>query len=84
MKMLDAKSKQEILNRLKRAEGQLRGVRKMIEADTECVAVASQLAAARSAIHQTFGAFVACAVQESTQHSKNSDKQVTQILKLVA
>lgn len=84
MKMLNAESKQEIINRLKRAEGQLRGVRKMIEEDTDCVAIASQLAAARSAIHQSFGAFVACAVQESSQNPKQSEKQVHQILKLVA
>ncbi len=84
MRIESKERKLELLNRLKRAEGQLRGVQKMIEEDADCVLIASQLAAARSAIHQTFGAFAACAVEESARSNGASDKQVHQILKLVA
>ena len=39
-----------ILNRLKRAEGQLRGIQKMIEEGTECGDVITQLSAVRSSV----------------------------------
>ncbi len=42
--------KREILARLSRAEGQLRGVGRMIEADAYCVDVLQQIAAARRAL----------------------------------
>ena len=43
-------SKEVLLKRLKRAEGQLRGIQKMIETGRECESVVTQLAAVRSAI----------------------------------
>ncbi|MCF8566054.1 metal-sensitive transcriptional regulator [Alicyclobacillus tolerans] len=44
--------KPDLLNRLKRIEGQVRGVAKMLESDRYCVDVLIQLAAVKSAIHQ--------------------------------
>ncbi|MBT3279585.1 MAG: metal-sensitive transcriptional regulator [Phycisphaerales bacterium] len=38
-----------LLNRVKRLEGQLRGIRKMIEEDRDCVDVLRQIAAATGA-----------------------------------
>ena len=38
--------KRSLLLRLKRVEGQLRGIQKLIEDDTDCEKVAQQLAAA--------------------------------------
>jgi len=46
----EAVSKEELLKRLKRAEGQIRGIQKMIESGRECESVITQLAAVRSAI----------------------------------
>ena len=43
-------SKETLLKRLKRAEGQIRGIQKMIEGGRECESVITQLAAVRSAI----------------------------------
>ncbi|WP_316479452.1 metal-sensitive transcriptional regulator, partial [Enterococcus faecium] len=37
-----------ILNRLKRTEGQIRGIQKMIEDEKECMDVITQLSAVRS------------------------------------
>ena len=36
-----------VLNRLKRAEGQIRGVQKMIEEEKECIDIITQLSAVR-------------------------------------
>ncbi len=43
-------SKEALLKRLKRVEGQVRGIQKMIENSRDCESVITQLAAARSAI----------------------------------
>ena len=50
-------SKNVLINRLKRIEGQVRGLEKMIENGRECEAVIIQLAAARSAI-ESVGALI--------------------------
>ena len=47
--------KKDILNRLKRAEGQLRGIQKMIEDEQECIDIVTQLTAVRSSINRTMG-----------------------------
>jgi len=39
-----------LLNRLKRIEGQVRGIQKMVESGRDCESVVTQLAAVRSAI----------------------------------
>ncbi|WP_010630490.1 metal-sensing transcriptional repressor [Sporolactobacillus vineae] len=42
--------KQRIINRLKRVEGQIRGLQKMIEDDRYCVDILIQLSAAQAAL----------------------------------
>lgn len=44
---------EEVLNRLRRAEGQLRGVQRLIEEGADCKKVLTQLNAAQSALHKT-------------------------------
>ncbi|MBG9988434.1 metal-sensitive transcriptional regulator [Aerococcaceae bacterium DSM 111176] len=48
-----------IINRLKRAEGQLRGIQKMIDEGKECEAVVTQLSAVISSIDSIKGIVVA-------------------------
>lgn len=43
-------NKQDILTRLKRAEGQVRGVQRMVEDDTYCIDVLTQVSAATRAL----------------------------------
>ena len=42
--------KELILNRLSRIEGQIKGIRRMIEAENECMDIITQVSAIRSAI----------------------------------
>lgn len=49
----------DILNRLKRTEGQLRGIQKMIEDEKECVNVITQLSAVSSSVNRIMGIIVA-------------------------
>lgn len=44
--------KTQLINRLKRIEGQVRGIQRMIEEDRYCVDILIQIAAIKSAIHQ--------------------------------
>ncbi|ELK47643.1 UNVERIFIED_CONTAM: metal-sensitive transcriptional regulator [Halobacillus marinus] len=50
---------QETKNRLKRIEGQVRGVLKMMEEEKDCKDVITQLSAARSAMDRAIGYIVA-------------------------
>ncbi|WP_067620579.1 metal-sensitive transcriptional regulator [Alicyclobacillus acidiphilus] len=47
-----APKKQDLQRRLKRIEGQVRGIQKMIEEDRYCVDILVQIAAIKSAVHQ--------------------------------
>ena len=53
--MIEEVSKEMLVKRLKRTEGQIRGIQKMIENGRECESVVTQLAAARSAIETVAG-----------------------------
>ena len=44
---------QAVTNRLKRAEGQIRGIIKMIEEDKSCESIIIQIGSVKSALHKT-------------------------------
>lgn len=54
---------QALVSRLRRAEGQVRAVARLIEEGQSCDAVAQQLTAARKALDRAFYALVGCAVE---------------------
>jgi CsoR family transcriptional regulator, copper-sensing transcriptional repressor len=53
MPLASAELKAELTARLRRIEGQVRGVQRMLDEDRECPEVLQQLAAIRSAVHQS-------------------------------
>lgn len=48
--MLDERNKKQVLNRLKRIEGQVSGIARMVEDDRYCVDVMTQVSAVVSAL----------------------------------
>ncbi|MBT2582712.1 metal-sensitive transcriptional regulator [Planococcus sp. ISL-109] len=77
----------KVENRLKRIEGQLRGVIKMVEADGECRDVVTQLSAVRSAVDRTIGVIVsenlqAC-VRDSLEKGENTEDVVKEAVELL-
>lgn len=58
MKLYDSSVKADLLRRMRRLEGQTRGVAKMIEDDRDCGEILQQLAAVRSAAHKATIALV--------------------------
>jgi DNA-binding FrmR family transcriptional regulator len=52
MRLTDLSAKGDLLRRVRRIEGQARGVARMIEEDRDCGEILQQLAAVRSAAHR--------------------------------
>lgn len=52
MELQSPEVKTDLTTRLRRIEGQVRGVQKMIEDERDCSDILQQLAAIRSAVHQ--------------------------------
>jgi DNA-binding FrmR family transcriptional regulator len=50
--IIEDTERRRIVNRLKRLEGQIRGLQSMIESGQECEAVLTQIMAAKSALNQ--------------------------------
>jgi len=50
--MMDAKTKSKVRARLKRIEGQVAGIRRMVENDKYCVDILLQISAAQGALGQ--------------------------------
>ena len=58
--LTDAESRTEILNRLRRAEGQLRGIQRMIEDGENCLKIGQQFSAVRKALDSTYLRMTVC------------------------
>jgi DNA-binding FrmR family transcriptional regulator len=60
----DPARQRALVLRLKRVEGQLRGIQKLIDSDADGEKVAQQLAASRKALDKTFFAMVGCVMAQ--------------------
>jgi DNA-binding FrmR family transcriptional regulator len=67
--------KKKLLTRLARVEGQIRAIRRMIEEDSSCEAVAQQLAASRAALNKAFCEMMACAITHEVDQEGALDEQ---------
>ena len=75
----DEKHKDGLVMRLKRIEGQLRGIQAMIQAGEDCEKVVQQISASRRALDKAFFNVLACAMQ-----SDPGDKRVKHAAELLA
>jgi CsoR family transcriptional regulator, copper-sensing transcriptional repressor len=67
--------RRRILNRLRRLEGQVRGLQTMIDADKDCEAVLTQVMAAKSALNQVGLLIVGHSMRTCLQASKATTKE---------
>jgi CsoR family transcriptional regulator, copper-sensing transcriptional repressor len=65
--LADTASRTDLLNRLKRAEGQLRGIQRMIEEGDTCLDIAGQMSAVRKALDSTYVRMTVCFMQQELQ-----------------
>ena len=77
-----ATDNKDIINRLKRAEGQLRGIQKMIEDDKECIDIVTQLTAFRSSINRTMGIVISNKINQIIENPvEDKEKQEEKLQK---
>jgi DNA-binding FrmR family transcriptional regulator len=72
---------QEIKNRLKRIEGQVRGVLKMMEDEKDCKDVITQLSAVRSAVDRSIGYIVAKNLEVCLIEQQKSGENAEDVIK---
>lgn len=79
--------KKDILNRLKRAEGQLRGIQKMIDDDQECIDIVTQLTAVRSSINRTMGLVISQKIRKvmetPLEDQQEQEEKIQEALNLI-
>ncbi|MDN5250695.1 metal-sensing transcriptional repressor [Betaproteobacteria bacterium LSUCC0117] len=62
--LTDETRKKALVMRLKRIEGQLRGIQNLIESGSDCEAVAQQMSASRKALDKAFFTLVGCVIAQ--------------------
>lgn len=78
--LTDASARADILNRLRRAEGQIRGVQRMIEEGESCLKVGQQFSAVRKALDSTYLRMTMCFMEQELEQSMHPDaKQKTDL-----
>lgn len=82
----DLQHRKGLIVRLKRVEGQLRGIQSMIDSGAECEKVTQQLSAARRALDKAFFSVLACAIQTTPQKAggKTAEARVQHAAALLA
>lgn len=70
----------EIKNRLKRVEGQVRGILRMMDDEKDCKAVVNQLSAVRSAVDRTIAHIVAQNLTECVKEQQTDDTDHSEIV----
>lgn len=70
----------QMKNRVKRIEGQLRGILKMMDENKDCKEVITQLSAARTAIDRTIGVVVSSNLVHCVQLANSEGKGSTEEL----
>ncbi|MCM2535229.1 metal-sensitive transcriptional regulator [Neobacillus pocheonensis] len=77
----------QMKNRVKRIEGQLRGILKMMEENKDCKEVITQLSASRTAIDRTIGLIVSSnlvkCVREADKNGENTEELVKEAVNLL-
>ena len=68
------------MNRLKRIEGQVRAVIRMMEEGKDCKDVITQLSAVRSGVDRTIGVIVAANLVECVRNAEGDDKKMDALI----
>ena len=69
----------DIINRLRRIEGQVRALTEMIESGRSCEEVAQQMSAARKAMDKAFYRMMACSMLEAVSHADGGDHMAQEV-----
>lgn len=70
-----------VINRLKRIEGQIRGVLNMIEQNKDCREVVTQLSASRTGIDRTIGLIVSMNLEQCVRENIENGEDTKELVK---
>ncbi len=65
----------DVLNRLRRAEGQIRGIQRMVEAGESCLKIGQQFSAVRRALDSTYLRMTVCFLEQELQQRLEPEEQ---------
>lgn len=78
------KDKKALILRLKRIEGQMRGLQRLVDEDAPCESVAQQLSAARRALDKAFHSMVGCLIESRLNAKGRSPADIKQALEILS
>jgi DNA-binding FrmR family transcriptional regulator len=77
--MIDGETRMKTLGRLRRIEGQVQGLQRMIEADAYCVDILLQISAVQGALEQVqkllLGTHIESCVSDAIRSGSKADRQ---------
>lgn len=71
--LTDEAARTDVLNRLRRAEGQIRGVQRMIEEGESCLKISQQFSAVRKALDSTYLRMTMCFMEQELSSCLSPD-----------
>lgn len=75
--------KKALILRLKRIEGQLRGVQRMIEEEATCEAIAQQLAASHRALDKAYHTMIGCLIESQLTGNGTAQTDAKRVIDLL-
>jgi DNA-binding FrmR family transcriptional regulator len=85
MKYMDEKSKEKVIKQLKRIEGQVRGLQKMVDTDTYCIDIITQTSAVKQSLSSVEDLLMENHLGHCVHHQMSSgqvDKAKEEVLKV--
>lgn len=73
--------KKNVINRLKRIEGQVRGIIKMVDGDKDCKSIVTQMTATKAALERALGYIVAKNLESCIYDKINNGEDVDEAIK---
>jgi len=71
--LTDESARTDVLNRLRRAEGQLRGIQRMVEEGDDCLKIGQQFSAVRKALDSTYLRMTLCFLEQELETRMHPD-----------
>ena len=71
--LTNAAARTDVLNRLRRAEGQIRGIHRMVEEGESCLKIGQQFSAVRKALDSTYLRMTVCFMEQELENCLQPD-----------
>jgi DNA-binding FrmR family transcriptional regulator len=72
--LTDSQARTDVLNRLRRAEGQIRGIQRMVEEGEDCLKIGQQFSAVRKALDSTYLRMTVCFMEQELSARMQPDE----------